>query len=75
MTMTATKLNAVQLHLLQLFSHDLSQSELADIKALLADYFVRKADEEMARLQQQNPTTQADLDALLNAHLRIPYQP
>lgn len=63
-----TKLNPAQLHLLELFSHDLGQNELADIKALLADYFVRKADEEMARLQQQNPITQADLDALLNAH-------
>ena len=72
--MTATKLNPVQLHLLQLFSHDLSQSELADIKKLLADYFVSKADEEMARLQQQRPTTQTDLDALLNAHLRTPYK-
>lgn len=72
--MTTTKLNPVQLHLLQLFSHDLSQNELTDIKRLLADYFVRKADEEMATLQQQKPTTQADLDALLNAHLRTPYK-
>lgn len=72
--MTATKLNAVQLHLLQLFSHELEQNELADIKSLLADYFVRKADEEMQRLQQQSPTTQADLDDLLNQHLRTPYQ-
>ncbi|GAB3222553.1 hypothetical protein [Spirosoma arcticum] len=63
-----TKLNPVQLHLLQLFSYDLDQNELADIKTLLADYFVRKADEEMARLQQHKLTTQADLDALLNAH-------
>lgn len=67
----ATKLNPVQLHLLQLFSHQLGDTELTDIKTLLADYFVRKADEEMAQLQQQErPTTQADLDALLNAHLR-----
>lgn len=72
--MTATKLNPVQLHLLKLFSHDLSQNELADIKKLLADYFVSKADEEMAHLQQQRPTTQTDLDALLNAHLRTPYK-
>ncbi|MGF7217456.1 hypothetical protein GGR92_003630 [Spirosoma lacussanchae] len=72
--MTTTKLNPVQLHLLQLFSHDLSQNELTDIKRLLADYFVQKADEEMASLQQQKPTTQADLDALLNTHLRTPYK-
>ncbi|MBO0930739.1 hypothetical protein J2I48_07020 [Fibrella sp. HMF5036] len=72
--MTTTKFNPVQLHLLQLFAHELGQNELADIKALLADYFVRKADEEMQRLQQRNPTTQADLDALLNTHLRTPYK-
>ena len=72
--MPATKLNPVQLHLLQLFAHDLSQNELADIKTLLADYFVQKSDEEMVRLQQQNPTTQADIDALLNTHLRTPYK-
>lgn len=69
-----TKLNPVQLHLLQLFSHELSQNELTDIKGLLADYFVRRADEEMSRLQAEKPTTQADLDALLTAHLRTPYQ-
>ncbi|GAB3794067.1 hypothetical protein GCM10028819_06930 [Spirosoma humi] len=72
--MMTTKLNSVQLHLLNLFAHDLSQDELGDIKKLLADYFVRKADEEMATLQQQKPTTQADLDALLNTHLRTPYK-
>ncbi len=69
-----TKLNPAQLHLLQLFAHDISENELAEVKQLLSDYFVRKADEEMARLQQQRPTTQNDLDALLNAHLRTPYR-
>ncbi|MBN8823315.1 MULTISPECIES: hypothetical protein [unclassified Spirosoma] len=69
-----TKLNPVQLHLLQLFSHDLSQNELKDIKALLADYFVKKADEEMVRLQEQKSITQKDMDELLTAHLRTPYK-
>jgi hypothetical protein len=73
--MAATKLNPVQLHLLQLFSHELGQTELADIKTLLADYFVRKADEEMHRLKTTQPTTEADLEALLNAYLRTPYNP
>ena len=73
--MTATKLNPVQLHLLQLFAHELDPNELADIKTLLTNYFVSKADEEMQRLQQQRPTTQADLDALLTTHLRTPYKP
>ena len=68
-----TKLNSVQLHLLQLFAHDIRPDELTDIKELLGDYFVRRADEEMARLQKQQPTTQADLDAILNNHLRTPY--
>ncbi|GAB3506180.1 hypothetical protein GCM10027341_38760 [Spirosoma knui] len=72
--MTTTKLNPVQLHLLQLFAHDLSEHELTDIKNLLADYFVSKADEEMATLQEQKPTTQVDLDVLLNTHLRTPYK-
>ena len=73
--MTTTKLNPVQLHLLKLFVHDLSQDELGDIKKLLADYFIQKADEEMATLQQHRPTTQADLDTLLTTHLRTPYKP
>lgn len=69
-----TKLNPVQLHLLQLFSHDLGPNELNDIKLLLADYFVERADEEMQRLQHDNPTTQTDLDTLLNTHLRTAYR-
>lgn len=68
-----TKLNPVQLQLLRLFAHDISPDELTEIKRLLSDYFVRKADEEMARLQEQKPASQADLDALLNTHLRTPY--
>lgn len=72
--MMTTKFNPVQLHLLRLFAHDLNPNELADIKQLLSEYFVRKADEEMARLQQQKPTTQADLDTLLSTHLRTPYK-
>ncbi|WP_338870306.1 hypothetical protein WBJ53_22405 [Spirosoma sp. SC4-14] len=69
-----TKLNPVQLHLLQLFAHNMTEQELADIKQLLAEYYVRKADEEMARLQQQQPIHQSDLEALLNTHLRTPYR-
>ena len=72
--MTATKLNPVQLHLLELFAHDLGQAELLEIKSLLADYLVSKADAEMVSLQQQRPTTQAELDALLTTHLRTPYK-
>lgn len=74
MLVMTTKLNSVQLHLLRMFAHDLSEQELTDIKQVLADYFMRRADEEMVRLQQQQPTTQDDLDALLNAHLRTPYR-
>ncbi|GAA4406604.1 hypothetical protein GCM10023187_26230 [Nibrella viscosa] len=70
----STKLNDTQLHLLQLFAHDLGENELEDIKQLLSDYFVRKADEEMRQLQQQRPMDQADLDQLLNTHLRTPYR-
>lgn len=69
-----TKLNPVQLHLLQLFSHNMSEQELEDIKQLLADYYVRKADEEMACIQQVKPTEQSDLNVLLNTHLRTPYR-
>ena len=72
--MTTTKLNPIQLHLLQLFAHNMSEHELLDIKQLLGDYFIRKADEEMMQLQQQQPKTQTDLDALLTSHLRTPYQ-
>lgn len=72
--MTATKLNSTQQHLLEMFSHNLGENTLADIKKILTDYFVAKADEEMALLQEQHPTTQADLDTLLNTHLRTPYK-
>lgn len=72
--MMTTKLNPVQLHLLQMFAHDLAQTELEDIKKLLADYFVQKADDEMMRLQTQKNTSQQELDKLLLTHLRTPYK-
>ena len=41
---TATKLNPVQLHLMELFSRPMTEQELLDIKELLSRYYAQNAD-------------------------------
>lgn len=50
---SATKLNAVQLHLLELFSGEMTDKELADVKGLLKDYYAKRVDEDMDMLWEQ----------------------
>ena len=43
----STKLNAVQLHLLELFSGEMTDQQLSDIKGLLKSYYAKRVDEGM----------------------------
>lgn len=53
--MGATKqLSNLQLELLKVFSFDLDEGQLIEIRDLLAKYFAGKATEEMDRLWEEN---------------------
>ncbi len=67
----ATKLNQVQLHLMELFSHPMSEQELLDIKALLVQYYAQKADAELDKAwEKKGFTSKSFREKTENLHLR-----
>jgi hypothetical protein len=74
--MTApAKLTNLQLELLQTFTYTLPDEQLTEIRQLLAQYFLAKADAEMDRLWQENGWTEATTEAWAKGHDRTPYLP
>lgn len=68
------KLTNLQLELIKLFSYDLTEQELSDVKDLLARYFANKATEEMDTLWETQKLTDETMDEWLNEHHRTPYK-
>jgi hypothetical protein len=67
----ATKLNPVQLHLLELFSGEMTEQELLDIKRLLVEYYSRKVDEELDEIWEKRQYDPASFQAATeDLHLR-----
>lgn len=55
-------LTNLQLELLQLYSLDLSEAELLEIRRLIANYFAEKASDEMDKLWKENNWTNETMD-------------
>lgn len=58
-------LTNLQLELLQLYSLDLSEAELLEIRRLIANYFAEKASDEMDKLWKENNWTNETMDEWL----------
>ena len=71
----ATKMNAIQLHLLQFFAQkEVSKNETEDIQRMIAQYYFDKAETELEQVMKSKNITQSAIDDLANQHLRTPYQ-
>ena len=70
----SNKLTNLQLELIKLFSYDLSERELLDVKDLLARYFANRATEEMDTLWDSQNLTDETMGEWLNEHHRTPYK-
>ncbi len=71
---TQNKLSNLQLELLKVFSYELTEQELYDIKDLLAHYFAQKATEEMETFWDTHNLNDATMDEWLQEHHRTPYK-
>ncbi len=60
-----TRFTSLQLELLRLFAVNPSEHELLEVKDMLAKYFMRKAINQIATLEEKRGTTDADLDKWL----------
>ncbi|WP_111669418.1 hypothetical protein [Algoriphagus litoralis] len=63
----------LQLELLKIFSHDLSEKELKEIKALLQDYFSKKAIKEADEVWEKESWSKEKIESILNDSERTPY--
>ena len=73
--MQPQKLTNLQLELLKVFSYQLNQQQLTDIKNLLANYFAEQATQEMDKLWEENNWDSNTMAEWANEHLRAPYHP
>ncbi|NIM14146.1 MAG: hypothetical protein GTO45_19055 [Candidatus Aminicenantes bacterium] len=64
------RLTNLQLELVKLFSYNLNEKQLLEIKDLLAKYFADKATQEMDKVWQEKGLTNETMDTWLNEHLR-----
>ena len=59
-------LTNLQLELLKLFSMNLPEEELLEIRRILANYFAERASDEMDRLWEENKWTNETMDDWLS---------
>jgi hypothetical protein len=68
--MGATVLSNMQKELLKLYSTDIPDEQLEEIKLLLSNYFADKATEEMDRLWDKNNWNEQTMNQWANEHNR-----
>ena len=71
--MQKQKLSNLQLELLKVFSYQLNNQQLVDIKKLLTNYFAEQATKEVDRLWEENNWDNETMTEWTNEHLRTPY--
>ena len=65
----------VQLELLKVFAHQVSDSDLEELRLVLAEFFSNKAVEAADSAWDRKEWTENDVQRLLNTKLRTPYKP
>jgi hypothetical protein len=66
MTQTLFPLSNVQIELLQLYTTDLSETELIELKALLAQFYADKSISLANQIWEEKGLTDEDMDKWLN---------
>ncbi len=73
--MTQTKpLTNVQKELLRLFSQEVPEEQLLEIKKLLGAYFAKQVDSQMDTLWSEKEWSESKIEEWKNSHFRTPYK-
>jgi hypothetical protein len=72
---TNIPLNNHQLEILKLFSREMEDSDLIEIKRLIVKYLADKVTEMTSEIWEEKNWTNEDMDRLLKSHNRTPYNP
>jgi hypothetical protein len=67
-------LSNIQLELLKLFSRDIKENDLKEIKRLIVKYLSNKLSNEADKVWEDNNWTNEDMDKFLKTHMRTPYK-
>lgn len=70
----AQKLTNLQIELIRLFSYQIPDNQIGEIKDLLAKYFAEVATREMDKLWEENQWNNDTMETWSNEHLRTPYK-
>lgn len=70
----AKRLSNLQLELIKVFSFDLDENQILEIKDLLAKYFADKATEEMDKLWEEQGWNEQTIEEWSKEHLRTKYE-
>jgi hypothetical protein len=71
---TTSKITNLQQELLKIFSFELSEKQLLDVKDILASYFANAATHEMDKLWDEKKWTDKSMKKLAKEHLRTKYK-
>lgn len=71
---TSKRLTNLQLELIKLFSYNLSERQLMEVKDMLAKYFASKATEEMDKIWEDEGLNNETMEAWADEHMRAPSQ-
>lgn len=63
----SSRINAMQKHLLDMFSLDLTKNELTELRDVLVDYYNKKTTSEASKIWKERKLTNRDLKKLLKA--------
>ena len=70
----ARKLSNLQLELLKVFSFDISDEQVKEIKSLLVAYFAEKVSSEMDALFEANDWGEEKIEEWSKEHMRTKYE-
>lgn len=68
----SSRLSNLQLELLKIFSRNISEEQLLEIKGILSRYFADKASDEFEKLAEERGWTAETYKSWANEHNRIP---
>jgi hypothetical protein len=68
------RLNVQQLEILKLFSRELEEKDLIEIKRLIVKYLAKKATKMADEVWEKNNWTNNDMENMLQEHKRTPYK-
>ncbi|NJO18256.1 MAG: hypothetical protein HC877_21740 [Thioploca sp.] len=71
MITSSTPLSNLQLELLKLFAHNVSEEQLLEIKLLLGQYFAQQATDAMEKVWKEKNLTPQDMVTWVHEHHRV----